>query len=76
MALLLTVMRILVLARLESTPLLADQDSQLADPLTCQFIAAVPAFVSRYEIVPGINGPPAYPLEFKPASGLTAVTPD
>jgi hypothetical protein len=40
-----------------------------------QFIGAVPVFVSVYDWLDGVNGPPAVPDEVRPPAGVTVIGP-
>ena len=58
-----------------SVPAVADKVTHDCAFDAVQFIGAVPAFVSVYDWVDGVNGPPAVPDEVRPPAGVTVSGP-
>jgi hypothetical protein len=58
-----------------SVPPVADKVTHDATFVAVQFIGAVPVFVSVYDTLDGVNGPPAVPDEVRPPAGVTVSGP-
>jgi len=58
-----------------SVPPVADKVTHDCVFVADQFIEAVPVFVSVYDRLDGVNGPPAVPDEVRPPPGVTVIGP-
>jgi hypothetical protein len=64
-----------VFAPAASVPPAADKVTHDATFDAVQFIGAVPVFVTVYDWLDGVNGPPAVPDEVRPPAGVTVIGP-
>ena len=58
-----------------SVPPAADKVTHVCTFDAVQFIEAVPVFVTVYDWLDGVNGPPAVPVEVRPPAGVTVIGP-